>query len=128
MRITRGQLSGLIREEIRRLDELSILGHSVEIVDGRIVFTGPKGPTRWRITAKGFTLSVRSLAQLGDAVNVTIGTPTIPFLSDGSDKKGSIASNRVRELVDGFLSGVGFNLDVIDPDTQKETSLTFSVV
>tara|TARA_A100001011_G_scaffold397051_1_gene496853 strand:- start:4427 stop:4801 length:375 start_codon:yes stop_codon:yes gene_type:complete len=88
-KLTRRQLRKLLLQEVKLISEGFQQGE-VTAKQGNIVF----GNYTYKVSTSGMSLPVRSLNVNSDGtIKVAVKTPRVPFLSDGSVKKGDITDD-----------------------------------
>jgi len=129
MRISRRQLSRLIREEFDKLKEIEVMGHDVSTApppnEGLVEFDGAK----WEVTTKAagqrIKLSVDAIEKVDQAIKVKVSA-----FSDNKwlrqDREGYIKDPAAqKDLVEKLASNVSFELKVEDPEDGSVNSLDF---
>ena len=129
MRISRRQLSRLIREEFDKLKEIEVMGHDVSTApppnEGLVEFAGAK----WEVTTKAagqrIKLSVDAIEKVDQAIKVKVSA-----FSDNKwlrqDREGYIKDPAAqKDLVEKLASNVSFELKVEDPEDGSVNSLDF---
>lgn len=122
MKLNRRALRKMILNEIKALNEGFEEGE-ISADRGKIVF----GNFTYQVKTSGIELPVKKLKVLPDGtVSVSVKTPYVPFISDGSVKSGKITDN-LNTLKSSLSKGIPFTFNMKD-DKGEDVKLNFETI
>jgi len=122
MKLNRRVLRKMILNEIKMLNEGFAEGE-ISAENGKIVF----GNFMYQVKTKGIELPVKKLKVLPNGtVSVSVKTPYVPFVSDGSIKSGNITDD-LDSLKASLAKGRPFSFKMKD-EQGEDVNLSFATV
>ena len=115
-----------IRKVIRQLimEEVKDSNFIPSAENGKINLEGKK----WGIKISGVPIPVLKIETKGGNYKITIKTPYIPFISEGSERQIEIKKPEVMEAIKkGLISDQDFSISVEDPKDKKLVKIDFSL-
>ena len=110
----------LIMEEVK---DSNFIPSAEEGEGGRINFEDKL----WKMDIFGIPVPVLKIESKGGSYKITIETPYIPFISEGSKKLIEIRGDASDLFKKGLISNQDFSINVEDPKGKKQAKISFSL-
>ena len=81
----------------------------------------------WKMDIFGIPIPVLKIESKGGSYKITIETPYIPFISEGSKKQIEIGGDASELFKKGLISDQDFSINIEDPKGKKQARVSFSL-